>query len=309
MKKYFLFLLAALAFVACGEDDDDVSSEQKPGPDVVVDAASFAVSDYSSAIDMSYANMVKTYGEAELSFASYYNYSSAQLKNDKVESVTFIVNPDNNKICSVNEIFAEGAYKAEDINKYFASKLRSYGFNETDSCYTYGNAEKPEESTLYVHVYGSMMVVYSNPQNQIQDIVNGSIDGTPVEVERLLLGQNINDLLDEYPDAFIAISDSLYMINYEDDPYLMSVAANVSDGIVNKVTILYNEELTDEDVIAYYTEEGYQCMPTGNVTEDGATQYMFTNVATGSIIIYADLVGVSTLLSDDPDEDFGDDEE
>ena len=154
-----------------------------------------------------------------------------------------------------------------------------------------------------------MMVVYSNPQNQIQDIVNGSIDGTPVEVERLLLGQNINDLLDEYPDAFFAINDSLYMINYEDDPYLMSVAASVSDGIVNMVTILYNEELTDQDVIAYYTEEGYQCMPTGNVTEDGATQYMFTNVATGSIIIYADLVGVSTLLSDDPDEDFGDDEE
>ena len=34
MKKYFLFLLAALAFVACGDDDDDVASEQKPGQKV-----------------------------------------------------------------------------------------------------------------------------------------------------------------------------------------------------------------------------------------------------------------------------------
>lgn len=309
MKKYFLFLLAALAFVACGDDDDDEVSNKKPGTDVVVDAASFAVSDYSSAIDMTYANMVKTYGEAEISFGSCYNYSSAQLKNDKVESVTFVVNPENNTVCSVIETLAEDAYKAEDINKYFASKLRSYGFNEADSCYSYGNTEKPAESTLYVQVYGNAQVIYGNPQNLIEDVEVGSIDGTPVEVERLLLGQNIDDLLDEYPDAFITISDSSYMINYDDDPYLMSVAAYVSDGIVNKVTILYNEELTDEDIIAYYTDEGYTCMPTGNVTEDGFTQYMFANVATGSFIIYADLVGVSTLLSDDPDEDFGDDEE
>ena len=58
---------------------------------------------------MSYANMVKTYGEAELSFASYYNYSSAQLKNDKVESVTFTL-----------KVYSSGDMDAEDlVNKEF----------------------------------------------------------------------------------------------------------------------------------------------------------------------------------------------
>ena len=69
----------------------------------------------------------------------------------------------------------------------------------------------------------------------------------------------------------------MYATFMEENPWLMGVAFTPNDGFVDTVVLLYNEDLSDDDIIAYYTEAGYTCTKTGFDEEEGADIYTFTN--------------------------------
>lgn len=284
-------LLAALAFVSCNKDEN---KEDQVDPAIVA-------LDYSSLIDMSYANMIKTLGEPTLGFGSFYSYEEPKAN---ISSITTAINPETNSVYLAMVILKENAFKAEDLQKYFASKFTSYGLDEEEGAYFYGNAEKQEDATLVIGVYENSSITFTNPKNVPEINESGSIEGTPVEVTNALLGKSIDDLIDEYGDAIIKYGDA-YMVNYEDDDYLMCVSLIVEEGIVRRLIILYNEDLDDQAIIDYYTSEGYTCLPTGNVNEEGKAEYLFMNLTTGIAITYLDTIGVVVEMEQHGDDDEG----
>lgn len=316
MKKILFMMLAAVLFMACSNDDDE---QNKPGqgPDPV----EFA--DLSSTVGMSYANMLKTYGEPSMNFGSFYVFDQ---ESDKVESIICMVNPATETVYSVMQSLAEGAYKAEEINAYFASKYNDYGEQEPDldeeeleegeivaKTHLYGNAKEKEKATLVISVYGNSQVIYTNPALVPEEPEGPDMSSlNPGSAVALFMGAALEDLREEYGDAMLKAGENSYLISVDNNEWLMAVGFEVKDGKVVKVILLYNEDLTDEDIIEYYKEFGYTAMPYEG-EEEGEVGYLFMNMTTMDMFTYmdgrAEFVDLSNAGGEDWDDEDYDDEE
>ncbi len=293
-KMYLFLMLAATLFAACSSDDDDK----------VKNPSTISFEDYSTLIGASYSEMIRQYPEPTMSFGEFYMYEEV---TPNVEHLTMVINPDNQTVYMAIEQLKADAYKETDIDAYFKSKFYSYGvetYDEYDeegnvigttNTYNYGNTEDQAEATLLITLTGNQSVMYMNPLNMPVESEGGALDEmTPIDaVNEFLLG-DLAEIEELYPDAFSDMG-GMYACFMEENPSLMGVALTVSDGLVNSVILLYNEELGTEDIISYYTEAGYTCTKTGT-DEDGYDVYTFTD---GMIsIAYTEGRGVATFVGE-----------
>ena len=202
--------------------------------------------------------------------------------------MTIAINPDNQTVYLLVENLKEGAYKEEDIVAYFTNKFKSYGVEKVEEwdeegnvigeskVYGFGNTEKKENATLLISVQGNT-VTYRNPQNYPDEPEGSALDEmTPIEAVNALIMGDLEEIESDYPDTFSEMN-GMYVTFMEDNPYLMGVAFTLDGGIVNSVILLYNEDLSDEDIISYYTQAGYECKQTGYDEEEELPIYTFTN--------------------------------
>lgn len=308
MKKILFMMLAAVLFAACSNDDDE---KNKP----TVDPIEF--SDLSSTVGMSYDNMLKTYGEPSMNFGGFYVFE--ETGSEKVESIICMVNPATMTVYSVMENLVEDAYKAEEINAYFASKYNDYGEQELDldeeeleegeivaKTHLYGNAKEKEKATLVISVYGNSQVIYTNPALVPEEPEGPDMSSlNPGSAVALLMGAALEDLQEEYGDAMLKAGENSYLISV-DNEWLMAVGFEVKDGKVVKVILLYNEDLSDEDIVAYYEDLGYKAMPFDG-EEEGEVGYLFMNMSTGDVFTYmngrAEFVDISNMDDEDWDDE------
>ena len=301
MKKYLFMLLAAtslsLGFTSCGDDE-----KEEP----VIDPVVIDFDDYSSTVGMTLQAMMNKYGEPTYNFLNYYLY---ELKGGKTTGLTMVINPENNTVYGLMQSLAEDAYKPGDVLDYLASKYVSYGTRtetevneDTEETYTYtihvfGNTQKEEDATLVIEYDGELEVDYYNPKNEPAEVNPGVAFETitPLEVVDQFLGEDIEDILDQYNN--LMENNGMYMAFMDENELLMGFALNTEERIVTSIVLLYNEDLSDEDIIDYYTKAGYTCTDTGEVDEDEETPiYVFTNPNTGIFITYSGLRGVATQL-------------
>lgn len=315
-RKYFFLMLAAAVFAACSSSDDknDSGSGNGNGGQIEPAPAVIDFTDYSSAIGMTYSDMIQKYPNPTQNFGDFYIY---EFKEGKVTSMTMAVNPETSTVYMVSETLAENAYKEADLKDYFAIKYRLYSSRNIDiydeegenvigktNIYTYGNAEKEEEATLVITLTNNESVIYMNPKNVPVVPESAALEEiTPVEAVASFLMSDMEDIEDEYPDAFMQMN-GMYMASMDENPYLMSIALVPVDGFVSSMILLYNEELTDQDIIDYYTEQGYTVTKT-ETSEEETDIYLITNDAV--VIEYSDLRGVVTY-SDDEEEEEGSEE-
>ena len=294
-QKMCLFLmLAATLFAACSSDDDD-----KPKA-----PSTISFDDYSTLIGASYSEMIRQYPEPAMSFGDFYMYEQV---TPNVEALTVAINPDNQTVYMVVEQLKADAYKEADLDAYFKAKLYSYGVEEyenydeegnvigTTNNYSYGNTENQAEASLVVSLTGNQSVTYMNPLNVPVEPEGGSLDEIePIDAVNAFLLGDVAEIEEEYPDVFTQMN-GMYMCFMEENPYLMGIAFTAVDGLVDSVILLYNEDLSNEDLISYYTEAGYTCNLTGT-DEEGLDVYTFTN---GMISIeYSEGRGVATFVGE-----------
>ena len=301
MKKYLLMLLAAttlsLGFTACGDDDKEDPTPSTP------EKPAINFDDYANCVGIGLNAMMSRFGEPTMNMGTFYMYTLEE--GSKTAMLTFIFNPENSTVYSVIQTLNDNAYKAADIKDYLASKYHYYGaesesYEDEDGevieqiVYIYGNTEKKEDATLLIKYDGENSVGYYNPKNEPAEIEpSGFDDMTPEEVVDNFLGENIEDILEEY-DGFTS-SGSMYMAFMEDAEYLMGFALNVVDDTVTSIILLYNEDLTDEDIIEYYKSAGYTITDTGEVDEEEGTPiYIFSKPSAGITIVYSCSRGVVT---------------
>lgn len=294
-QKMCLFLmLAAALFAACSSDDDD-----KPKA-----PSTISFDDYSTLIGASYSEMIRQYPEPTMSFGDFYMYEQV---TPNVEALTVAINPDNQTVYMVVEQLKADAYKEADLDAYFKAKLYSYGVEEyenydeegnvigTINNYSYGNTENQAEASLVVSLTGNQSVTYMNPLNMPVEPEGGSLEEIePIDAVNAFLLGDVAEIEEEYPDVFTQMN-GMYMCFMEENPYLMGIAFTAVDGLVDSVILLYNEDLSNEDLISYYTEAGYTCTLTGT-DEEGLDVYTFTN---GMISIeYSEGRGVATFVGE-----------
>ena len=283
-KMYLLLMLVAMLFAACGDDDDEPKNPvPEPQPE---QPAVISFDDFSSLIGMSYSSMIKQYPEPAYQFGDFYIYENVK---PNVESLTIAVNPDNQTVYMVIEGLKENAYKEADIDAYFKSKLKFYGVEQRDvydddenvvgkiNDYTYGNTDKAEDATLIVTLSGNEDVVYVNPQNQPEEPDGPALDDmTPIDAVNAFILGDLEEIEEEYPGVFTQMGE-IYAAFMEENPWLMGVAFTPNGSFIDTIVLLYNEELSDDDIISYYTEAGYTCTKTGVDEEEGTDIYTFTN--------------------------------
>ena len=239
-----------------------------------------------------------------MSFGDFYMYEQV---TPNVEALTVAINPDNQTVYMVVEQLKADAYKEADLDAYFKAKLYSHGVEEyenydeegnvigTTNNYSYGNTENQAEASLVVSLTGNQSVTYMNPLNVPVEPEGGSLEEIePIDAVNAFLLGDVAEIEEEYPDVFTQMN-GMYMCFMEENPYLMGIAFTAVDGLVDSVILLYNEDLSNEDLISYYTEAGYTCSLTGT-DEEGLDVYTFTN---GMISIeYSEGRGVATFVGE-----------
>lgn len=276
-KMYLFLMLVATLFAACSDDDDD-----KPKA-----PSTISFEDYSSLIGASYSELIRQYPEPAMQFGDFYIY---EYLTPTVEGLTVALNPDNQSVYMIVENLKADAYKESDIDDYFKTKLHSYGIMEqeeydeegnvigTINVYNYGNTENEGEATLFVTLTANQSVTYMNPFNiPVESDGTSFEDMTPIDAVATFILRDIADIEEEYPDVFSQMGD-MYMCFMDENPYLSGIAFTPVDGFVTSVVMLYNEDLDDQAIVDYYTEEGYTCTLTGT-DEEGYDTYTITNGA------------------------------
>lgn len=293
-KMYLFLMLAATLFAACSSDDDDK----------VKNPSTISFEDYSTLIGASYSEMFRQYGEPAMSFGDFYMYEQVA---PNVEALTVAINPDNQTVYMVIEQLKADAYKEADIDAYFKAKLYSYGIEEYDDYdeegnvigktnnYSYGNVENQAEASLVVTLTGNQSVTYMNPLNLPVESEGGSLEEIePIDAVNAFLLGDVAEIEEEYPDVFSEMN-GMYMYFMVENPYLMGIAFTAVEGFVDSVILLYNEDLSTENIISYYTDADYTCTKTGT-DEEGYDIYTFTN---GMIsIAYSEGRGVATFVGE-----------
>ena len=293
-KMFYFLMLAATLFAACSDDDSD-----KPKA-----PSTIQFEDYSTLIGASYSEMIRQYPNPSMSFGDFYMYDSL---TSNVEGLTVAINPESQTVYLVMEMLKADAYNESDIDAYFKEKFFSYGVVEledyddegnvvgTINQYNYGNAENQDEATLLITLTANQSVTYMNPFNIPEESEGGSLEEmNPIEAVSVFLFIDEEEIEEEYPDVFTQM-EGMYMCFMEENLYLAGIAFTPVDGLVTSVIMLYNEDLSTEDIISYYTEAGYTCTLDGT-DEEGYDVYTFTD---GMIsITYSDGRGVAIFVGE-----------
>ena len=274
-KMFYFLMLAATLFAACSDDDSD-----KPKA-----PSTIQFEDYSTLIGASYSEMIRQYPNPSMSFGDFYMYDSL---TSNVEGLTVAINPESQTVYLVMEMLKADAYNESDIDAYFKEKFFSYGVVEledyddegnvvgTINQYNYGNAENQDEATLLITLTANQSVTYMNPFNIPEESEGGSLEEmNPIEAVSAFLIIDEEEIEEEYPDVFTQM-EGMYMCFMEENLYLAGIAFTPVDGLVTSVIMLYNEDLSTEDIISYYTEAGYTCTLDGT-DEEGYDVYTFTD--------------------------------
>lgn len=302
MKKILLMTLTAVLFAACSSEDES--------PKVPVTAEY----DYSSAIGITYTQMLNTYGEPAMAFEGFYMYN---ISDGKTESLTLMANLENNKIYCAMQILAENAYTFENIYDYFAGKYTMYEYHEagiinedgeeyeTEATAKFGNAEKEENATLIVELNGNSSISYIDPTNWPAEPESVSFANVaPENVPAMFLGRSWEDVEAEYGEA-IQHFNGYTMISVSDNDYYTCIFFTIEEDIVTVVEILF-DDLEDADVITYYEALGYTATDCGEV--DGVHTYLFMNMQTMDMFTYSG--GIARFVYVDPNaDDDSDDQE
>ena len=288
MKKYFLMLLAAstlcLGFTACGDDEEVTPKTDNNGGNKGdngnngnqgnQDTESF---DYAEVIGMNMRQIIAKYGEPTMGQGTFYAY---QFQNQKVSSLTLVLNPENQQVYNIIEILSENAYTAQEIQNYFAGKYTFYGEEtfqgdeeleeEATVARTYGNAQKAEDATLLITVTygaGEMSIAYVNPKNAPVNESGSLADLEPIDIIGFI-GQSFEDIDEEYEGAFSDLQGMIYA-SCEDNDWLNGLVLDVDEeGIVTGLTFFFDVETAE--VLNYFRGEGWE-ISDGEVTEDGPT--------------------------------------
>ena len=278
--KYLFLMLVAVLFAACSSDDNDNGNSNKGEGEKTV----IAFDDFSSLINMSYSAMIKQYPNPSMQFGDFYIYEDVK---PNVETLTISVNPELQTVYMVMEKLKENAYKEADIDAYFKSKFKFIRVEKQDEYdddgnvvgstnrYTYANTAKEEDATLVITLTGNDLVTYSNPKNE-PVIPDGPTldDMTPAEAVNAFMLADQEEVDEEYPGVFSDMA-GMYACFMADNPWLAGIALVEEEGIYTTIVLLYNEDLGDDDVVDYYTEQGYTCTKTGT-NDDGDDEYTFT---------------------------------
>lgn len=284
-KMCFLLMLAAMLFVACGDDDKD--EPQKPNtPDTPDTPTVISFDDFSSLIDMSYSAMIKQFSNPSMQLGDKYIYENV---NKNVEELTIAINSDTQTVYMVLETLKANAYMEADIDTYFKSKYKFYGVQKLDTydgggkvigkinVYTYGNTERQEDATLVIKLSGNQSVTYNNPKNEPVIPERPSLEAmTPIDAANTFMLVDLEEIEEAYPGVF-SQTEGVYMGFIENNEWLSGIAFVPVDGFIGRITILYNDEKDDQTIIDYYTGEGYTCTKTGHDDEEEADIYTITN--------------------------------
>lgn len=289
VTKYFLIALAALTFSCCGSDDNDGDKGNEPGSETTFTSKE----DLSGFVNANYKKLSQTYDDPDFSMNGIYSFSGNKTKNDKVETVTFMLNADEDKVYSVVEMLKEGSCKVSDMRKYF-SQVYQLVENDGDSILTFANNSDLEKASLTIQV-SSSSVMYANPQLAPDEPEGGDFADNPIDLVESFYNRNIADIIDEYDGVFSKVDGNSYMsVTDEVNDYVMAVGLGVEDDVVTKVTLLYNEDMSDEEIIEYYKGKDYTCTPTGKVDEEGNAEYLLKDEAAGAEIVFCAGIGVVT---------------
>lgn len=299
MKKYFLMLLAAttlsLGFTACGDDEEVTPNTNNTGGNQGNNGnqgnqedQEIAGIDYSAAIGMNARQIIAKYGEPTMGEGSFYAY---MFQNQKVASVSLVLNPENQQVYNIIEVLSENAFETEKVLAYFAGKYTFYGEetfpgdaelgDEASVSRTYGNTQKAEDATLLITISygaGEMSISYVNPKNAP---VNPSGDEALAELEPAdfidFIGQSWEDIDEAYEGAFYETQGMIYS-DCEGNDWLNGLALTVNEeGVVTGLACVFDVE--PAEVLNYFRGEGWEITegevideePTYLIEKDGIT--------------------------------------
>ena len=291
-------LLAAttlsFGFTACGNDDEDNApkketnngqGENNQGNNGQNDngngeAVATAAYDYAEAIGMNVNQLLAKYGEPSMSFGTFYSFT---FTNQKVSSLTLMLNPDNQQVYNVMEILTEGAYTAEELQAYFGSKYTFYvkedipGDDEEGIApsvtQTYGNTEKKEDATLVIKVSGNSSISYTNPKNTPADVPSEEPfeEFSPIDIIGFI-GQSWADIEEDYEDAFTELGEMQYA-DCGDNDWMTGFGLVLNEGTVKSISIFFDDALEANDILDYFREKGWSVRETGEINDDDVPVY------------------------------------
>ena len=306
MKKLFLMLLAActlsLAFTACGKDDNNENNETNQGGGGGEQPVVTAEYDCSAAIGMNVQQMLATYGEPTMGEGTFYAY---MFENQKVSTLSFLINPDNQKVYTVYEILTEGAYTVEELTTYFGGKYTLYGKEDVPgddeegiapyTNYFYGNAAKQDDATLIITVSGNTSIYFVNPKNEpaIEPSDNVFAEWSPIDIISLI-GEPWADLEEDYGDAFMPMSGMQYA-DCSDNEWVTAFALSFDDNnAVSSITLFFDDGLEPSVICEYFTENGWT-VSEGEPGEEEEPTYIIYN-ETYEMILSAEMGRVSLRM-------------
>lgn len=317
MKRLFAFLTAALVVFACGKVDPDFPGRQDDPddpweePDDDPDDEIIDFPDLSDLLGEDYVEIVRKLGAPDFEYGFTYLYNSS-IEMEGVEALYISFNGESGKIYNVIQLLKAGAYRSEDIRTYFDDLYYSYGTEEetfvdeddTEVPYTsygWGDRYDMENASIVVTLQdmpGNQMVTYTAPADMPTGAVTGNFgDITPLDVVSTFLGKGIDYILDEFGDRLAPNNGAYWGYAGENNTYLVYFTLFPDDdGVVSSIVLMYNDDLSDDDIIAYYEDAGYEIHETGEDEETGAPTYLFMNMNSGVAIYYCDLWGVAMFI-------------
>lgn len=315
MKKYFYLLLAAALFVGCSEDDE--TNVQDPGTEIPTDSVASQVKewDYTSCLGMNLMQAIGKFGDTpamDMGTMKMYQYETG-----KVKSAMLMFN-NNEQLYMVSASLVENAVTADELKAYFGSRYTLIA--EESGTYTVGDEDEEEgtgsveeiayhnlsyadttdvvQATVTINIImegASTTMMYMNPQLAPVEEDPETITMNAIGLVDEFMGQDIADVLDEYDGLFTTITETLYVANVTDD-YVTMVGLMLTDGVVSQMRLFY-DDATDDEVVAYYEENGYETITLEPVVDEetGASypHYEFRNTAAGLTLDYVD--GMTTV--------------
>ncbi|MCR5642608.1 MAG: hypothetical protein K6G32_04625 [Prevotella sp.] len=262
MKKIFTLILTAMLSMS-------------------IQAQDFA--DYASVIGKSYNQLSRQYSDLEELFEGFYSCNPG---DGKTESLMIAFNDDLEAYMAMQSL-SEGAYTLEQIIAYMKSNYTQYESEsyvdeesgETVTTYNLGNTPVIDDATLVISFSDNTLVSYSNPKATPEIPDNAGLgEMSPIEVVGSFIGKSLDDIEEEYPGVFSDMFGlGIYSAYASDDNEWLEGAVLLLDEtteVATGIRLLFAIE--DEQVIAYYTENGYTSTENGT-DEDGQKVYVITN--------------------------------
>lgn len=288
MKKLFAFLAATLVIASCGGVGDpdrpyDPTDDPWEDPDDEPEEEIIDFPDYGDWVGRSYEDLVDEFDEPN----TVVDNTCVYLLNQEVtQTLIFFLNPANQHIYQIAQTLQKDFYTPEQIRAYFDDEYYDYGTSVstyTDenghqtavTLYQWGNTVYEAEATLVITLVGNETVTYADPTVVPEEITYyyfGNLD--PIDVVSAFLGMGIEYILDEYGNKLV--NGGYYytgLCDEEQNDYLSCFELFVEDGAVAWIGLSFKADLTDDEIIGYYEDAGYDIHKGWN---EAAGEYEYT---------------------------------